>query len=40
MKRLRLKTDENGFIPLLLTILAIVVIGIAYVFLRVLHAHQ
>jgi hypothetical protein len=40
MKRLRLKRSEAGFIPLLLTILAIVVIGIIFVYLRVLHAQN
>jgi hypothetical protein len=35
MKRLRLKNDESGFIPLLLTILLIVLAGIVFVYLRV-----
>lgn len=37
MKRLRLATNEAGFIPMLLSILAVVVIGIVLIYLRVAH---
>jgi hypothetical protein len=39
MKRLRLKNDESGFIPLLLSILFVVLAGIVMVYLRVMHAN-
>jgi hypothetical protein len=39
MKRLRLKNDESGFIPLLLSILFIVLAGIVFVFIRVQQAN-
>jgi uncharacterized membrane protein YecN with MAPEG domain len=38
MKRLRLHSNEAGFIPMLLSILFIVVVGIIFIYLRVLHA--
>jgi hypothetical protein len=38
MKRLRLYNNEAGFIPMLLSILFIVVAGIIFIYLRVLHA--
>jgi hypothetical protein len=40
MKRLRLYRDEAGFIPMLLSILAVVVIGIIFIYLRVAHNSQ
>jgi hypothetical protein len=35
MKRLRLYQDEAGFIPMLLSIMAVVVFGIIFVYMRV-----
>jgi hypothetical protein len=39
MKRLRLSDNEAGFIPLLLTILFVVIIGLVFVYLRVQNAN-
>ncbi len=36
----RQKLDQSGFIPLLLTVLFIVAVGIYMVYTRVLHAQQ
>lgn len=34
------KTDESGFIPMMLAVLVILIALIVVVFLRVRHAHQ
>ncbi len=36
----KLASDQDGFIPLLLTVLAVVVVIIYIAYFRVLHAHQ
>jgi hypothetical protein len=38
MKRLRSQSDEAGFIPMLLSILFVVVVGIIFIYLRVKQA--
>jgi hypothetical protein len=35
-----LKTNQHGFIPLLLSVIFVVILGIIFVYLRVAHAHQ
>lgn len=40
MKRLRLNNSEAGFIPLLICIFLVLVVGVVFVYLRVLHAQN
>lgn len=38
MKRLRLNNSEAGFIPMLICIFLLLIAGVVFVYLRVLHA--
>jgi hypothetical protein len=40
MKNKKIKFDNSGFIPLLVTVVLIVVIVVILVFLRVAHQHK